>query len=104
MGDVVDLRIAGQNYRVTSSASASDLRRLAAVVNEKIAQLPASARSSGPSAVLLAALSLANDLDDERGRAGAFRQRTRELLGRIHGRVDVVLETSGLVDAGRCST
>lgn len=104
MGRTVDLRIAGQSYRVVSSASAEQLEHLAAVVNQKMSEIAPQARVDGAHRLLLVALALAHDVEEERDRCEDLRNRTREFLGRVLGRVDAVLAEpplAGPADAGR---
>lgn len=88
----VQLEIAGQSYRVVSSASESELRRLAAVVEEKILAMSPRNRPPPAQAVLLAAIALAHDLEEERGLRAGLERRTRDLLRRALGRIELVLD------------
>ncbi len=87
----IDLRIAGQSYRVVSSSSHDDLRRLAGVVEAKLAELGPRARAQ-PQALLLAAMALAHEVESERGQRAALERRTRDLLRRVLVRLDDALE------------
>ena len=91
MSRTVELRIGGQSYRVVSSASAEQLERLAAVVNRKMSELTPHGRADGAQRLLLVALALAHDVEEERGHHHALRDRTREFLGQLLGRVDSAL-------------
>jgi cell division protein ZapA len=71
----VELRVGGQSYRVVSSASAEDLERLAAMVDEKLTSLVPPGKPLTPQSLLLVALALANDVETERARAAAERAR-----------------------------
>ncbi len=93
-GQAVQLRVGGQNYRVVSSASEDELRRLAAVVDEKIAAVIGPGRPVTPQALLLAAMSLAHDLEEERARGRAVADRARGAFGRMLERVDAALEAT----------
>jgi cell division protein ZapA len=98
----IDLRIAGQSYRVMSTAPEEDLRRLAQVVDAKVAELSPRGRSytgQAGQAVLLAAIALAHEVEAERGRRESLERRTRELLGRVLGRIDEALEPFDAADA-----
>ncbi len=94
-GRGVQLKVGGQTYRVVTSASEDELRRLAAVVDEKLAAVVPPGRPMTPQAMLLAAIALAHDLEEERGRAAHVATRARAAFGRILQRVDAALETSG---------
>ena len=88
----VELRVGGQTYRVVATAEEADLHRLADVVDERLRQLTAPGRSVSPQALLLAALSLAHDLEEERKRRVQSEQRAREMLSSLVSRIDAALE------------
>jgi cell division protein ZapA len=87
----VELQIAGQNFRVTSSAPEADLRRLAQAVEAKIGEVAPRGRYPGSQAVLLAAIALAHEVETERARCESLERRTRELLERVLVRIDGAL-------------
>jgi cell division protein ZapA len=86
-GRPIQLRVAGQSYRVVSSASEEELQRLADAVSAKVAQL-SPRNKSAPQAVLLAALTLAHELEEERSRRVAVERKTRDMLRRVLHRID----------------
>lgn len=88
----VELRVGGQTYRVLATAEEADLHRLADVVDERLRKLTAPGRSVSPQSLLLAALSLAHDLEDERNRRIRSEQRAREMLSGLLSRIDAALE------------
>jgi cell division protein ZapA len=88
----VELRVAGQNFRVMSSAPEEDLLRLARMVDEKVTELGARGRTQSTQAVLLAAIALAHEVEAERSRRESLERRARELLERVLGRIDDALE------------
>ena len=88
----VELRIAGQSYRVVSTAAEPDLHRLAETVSAKVAEVSPRGKPTAPQAMLLAAMSLAHELEAERARREAVERRTRDLLRRILVRLDDALE------------
>jgi len=90
----VQLRVGGQNYRVVTSATDEELQRLAAVVDQKLATLAGPGRTVTPQSMLLAAMALANDLEEERARSAQVTGRAREAFGRILARVDAALTTT----------
>jgi cell division protein ZapA len=92
MRRTVDLRVAGQNFRVVSSASEDDLRRLAATVGTKLEEVAGKARSGTPQALLLAAIALAHEVEAQREHNARFEERTRQFLTQLLGRVDSALE------------
>jgi cell division protein ZapA len=88
----VELRVGGQTYRVLATADEADLHRLADVVDDRLRKLTAPGRAVSPQSLLLAALSLAHDLEDERGRRVRSEQRAREMLSGLLTRIDAALE------------
>lgn len=90
-GRTVQLRVGGQTYRVVSSASDDELRRLAAVVDEKLAAVVPPGRAVTPQAMLLAAMALAHELEQERVRSAEVSARARGAFGRMLQRVDAAL-------------
>jgi cell division protein ZapA len=96
----VDLRIAGQNYRVLTSAADDELKRLAKMVEAKVAEVSSRGRPQAGQAVLLAAIALAHEVETERGRRESLEGRTRDLLGRVLGQIDDALEPLRGPDAG----
>jgi cell division protein ZapA len=104
-GRTVQLRVGGQTYRVVTSASDDELSRLAAMVDQKLATVVPAGRMVTPQSMLLAAMALAHDLEEERARGeGALgdleaerarnrvlAERARGAFGRILERVDAAL-------------
>jgi cell division protein ZapA len=88
----VSLRVAGQSYKVVSSASEEELQRLADTVNAKVEELTPEGRLASPQAVLLAAIALAHELEEERARRLSVERRTRDMLRRVLGRIDDALD------------
>lgn len=88
----VELRVGGQTYRVVATAEEADLHRLADVVDGRLRQLTAPGRSVSPQTLLLAAMSLAHDLEEERARRVTSEQRAREMLSGLVTRIDAALE------------
>ena len=97
----VQLRVGGQSYRVVSSASAGDLERFAAKVDEKLSALVPPGRALSPNALLLAALALAHDAEEQRARADQIASLARVAVERLLGRVDEALAiTEGALGQG----
>lgn len=94
----VELRVAGQKYRVVSSAGEDELKRLAEVVSAKLNQLTAAGRVPSSQNMLLAAMALAHDAEKERGRRELLERRTSEILRRVLAGID---ETLGKGKASR---
>ena len=88
----VELRVGGQTYRVVATAEEADLHRLADVVDDRLRQVTAPGRAVSPQSLLLAALSLAHDLEDERARRIRSEQRAREMLSGLLVRIDAAME------------
>jgi cell division protein ZapA len=76
---------------VVTSASDDELQRLAAVVDEKLATVVPPGRPVSPQAMLLAAMALAHELEEERSRSAAVAARARSAFGRMLERVDAAL-------------
>ena len=75
----VPLKVAGQTYRVVTSADADDLARLAKVVEAALAEVTPAGKQPSPQALVLAAISLAHELEEERGRRLAVEARHRRV-------------------------
>ena len=90
-GRTVHLRVGGQTYRVVTSASEDELKHLAAMVDEKIASVVPAGRTVTPQAMLLAAMALAHDLEEERARSASIAAKARTVYGRIIERVDAAI-------------
>jgi cell division protein ZapA len=88
---VAQVRVGGQSYKVVSSAPEGDLHRLAAMVDAKIAEVTPRGRPVAPNAVLLAAIALAHDVEEERARRLALEERAKDVLRRSLVRIDGVL-------------
>jgi cell division protein ZapA len=88
----VNLRIAGQSYKVVSSASEGELQRLAETVSAKVSELTPTGRATASQAVVLAAIALAHELEEERSRRVRVEQRAQEMLRRVLGRLDDALD------------
>lgn len=95
---MVQLRVGGHTYRVVTSATDEELQRLAAVVEQKLTAVVPSGKAVPPHAMLLAALALAHDLEEERARSSALAERARGAFGRILQRVDAALGSTAAGD------
>jgi cell division protein ZapA len=93
----VQLRLAGQTYRVVTTASDAELKRFATMIEEKLSALPRG-KALHPQALLLATLALAHDLEEERARSQRIETRARETLARLVERIDAALEEGGSGD------
>lgn len=88
----VNLHIAGQSYKVVSSAAESDLQRLAGVVSVKLAEVSPRPGTVPPQAMLLAAIALAHELEEERAKRQALEAKARDMMQRVLVRLDEALE------------
>lgn len=95
----VELRVGGQTYRVVATAEEAELHRLADVVDDRLRQVTAPGRSVSPQSLLLAAMSLAHDLEEERARRVRSEQRAREALSGLVSRIDAALEADSAEQA-----
>lgn len=99
-GDVrkaVEVRVGGRRFRVLSSASPEEVRRLAGLVEARIEAI-APGRGADPEALILAAMSLAHDLQEAELAVRQGRMRATAVVARALSRVDSALAD---VDAGR---
>ena len=78
-----------------STATEDELSTLAEVVNAKLAEVVPPGRPEPPQALLLAALALAHDLEEERSRSRSLERKSRDMLRRVLVRLDSVLESDG---------
>ncbi len=89
----IKLQVAGQQFRVTSTASEGDLERLAMVVDEKVNALTPTGKGKNAQSMLLAAMAFAHEIEEEREKRKSLERQTRDLLRRVLLRIDSVLET-----------
>jgi cell division protein ZapA len=90
----VPLTVGGQSYRIVASVPDEELRRLAGIVDDRIQALVRPGKPVPPSAILLAAIALAHDLEEERGKRLAVEARSRDVLRRLLARIDDALDTA----------
>jgi cell division protein ZapA len=88
----VQLRVAGQSYRVVTTANDHELERCIQVIEQRLGALTPRGRPITPQSILLAAISLAHELDQERARADRIQANAREALTRLLERVDAALD------------
>jgi cell division protein ZapA len=88
----VQLRVAGQTYRVVTTATDGELKRFMSVIEDKLAEVNPRGRALHPQALLLATLALTHDLEEERTRAKRIETRARETLSRLVERIDAALD------------
>jgi cell division protein ZapA len=87
----VEVNVGGQLYRLVASAGEQTLRRYAGVVNERLHDLAGSGPSH-PQAMLLVAMALAHDLEEERARNAELRQQAEDMLRGLLERVNAALD------------
>ena len=87
----VEVNVGGQLYRVLASSGEQSLQRYAGIVNDRLRELTGSERQSHPQAMLLVAMALAHDLEQERTRHAEFRERAEGMLRTLLQRVDDAL-------------
>jgi cell division protein ZapA len=108
MGNPVELRVGGQSYRVVASADEADLRRLAGVVDARLRSIQSN-RQVSPQALVLAAIALAHDLEEERALRRQAEERSKQMLRALLQRIDAVLDeppaqAAAEFDAGQLSS
>ncbi len=92
----VDLRVGGQTYRIVSSADPAELQHLAQLVDARLREIAGAGRPIQPQTLVLAALSLAHDAEQERARRLDGERRHRDQLTTLLGRIDRALEQTPL--------
>jgi cell division protein ZapA len=88
----VELKVGGQTYRVVASAEEPELKRLADLVDSRLRSLSGPGKPISPQSMLLAAISLAHDLEEERRRRLQLEARSKEMLRSVLARIDAALE------------
>lgn len=94
-GRTVEVKVGGQVYRLVSSASEEEVARLAGVVDRKLRALTPPGRPLAPQALLLAAMALAHEAEEERQRAQVVTEKAKGMLGKLLERVDAALDSVG---------
>ena len=93
-GSPVELKVGGQTYRVVASAEETELRRLADLVDARLRSMTAPGRPISPQSLLLAAISLAHDLEEEKRKRQQLETRSKEMLKSVLARIDAAIEAS----------
>ena len=93
-GTPVELKVGGQTYRVVASAEETELKRLADLVDARLRSMTAPGRPISPQALLLAAISLAHDLEEEKQKRLQLESRSKEMLRSVLARIDAAIEAS----------
>jgi len=87
----VEVNVGGQLYRLVASAGEQTLRRYAGVVNERLRDLSGGGPGH-PQAMLLVAMALAHDLEEEKARNAELRQQAESMLRGLLERVNAALD------------
>jgi cell division protein ZapA len=93
-GSPVDLKVGGQTYRVVASAEETELRRLADLVDARLRSMTAPGRAISSQSMLLAAISLAHDLEEEKRKRLQLEARSKQMLRSVLARIDAAIEAS----------
>ena len=92
MRPAVEVNVGGQLYRLVGSSGEQVLQRYACVVNDRLRALTGTDRTSHPQAMLLVAMALAHDLEEERGRRLSELSGAEEMLRQLLVRVNEALD------------
>lgn len=88
---VAQLKIAGQTYRVVTSANGDDLLRLAGRVEEALRSVTPNGRQPSEQAMVLAAITLAHELEQERSAREQAQARYEASLRGMLAKVEALL-------------
>ena len=94
MSQPVELTVGGKSYRVVASEDEATLRRLAAAVDARLHALVGPSRTVPAQALVLVALALAHELEQEHALRSRQQQRSRTALSRVLGRIDSALAST----------
>ena len=90
----VQLKVAGKTYQVVTSAKEEELARLALKVENALYEVVPPGREPSAQALVLAAISIAHELEEEKARRIAAEEQHRKVLSSLLKRVDGVLDDS----------
>lgn len=88
----VEVKVGGQLYRLVASSGEQSVQRYAGVVNERLRELTGAERPAHPQAMLLVAMALAHDLEEERALRNAAREHSEAMLRSLLQRVNAALD------------
>ena len=94
MPEPVDLHVGGKTYRVVASADEAELQQLAREVDDRLRDHITPGRPLATQSLLLVAMSLAHELNEERDRRRLLEARSRDKLRSVLARIDAALETA----------
>jgi len=95
----VELTVAGTKCRVVTTANSEELDDLARMVEEKLVGVVKPGRPVSAQSMLLAAIALANDVQEQRARAERIASSAKQSLTALRARVDGVLATEPMEPA-----
>jgi cell division protein ZapA len=98
MSEPVEVHVGGRTYRVVASAGEAAVQRLASLVDARLREHAGPAAAFAPQSLLLAAISLAHDLEQERQRRLEVEQRSRDTLRSALARIDAAIAEADRVD------
>jgi cell division protein ZapA len=90
----VEITVGGQSYRVLSDADPNKLRRLAALVDDQVTECNPIGKLSPTQALLYAALTLAEQLEQERSNNASFETQARDSLQNMLHRIDAAIDAT----------
>lgn len=90
-GAPVEVVVGGKAYRVVASADADMLRHLAQVVDAKLHAVSGAGRPITAQSMVLAAIALAHDVEEERARRRSVERQARERVRAAIARIDQAL-------------
>ena len=90
----VKIKLAGREYRVVTTASDAELKRLVGRVEGRLAEV-AGRRGGTPEAILLTAIALAHDVEEQERRADRVVAKAQRVGGELLRRVDDALGSGG---------
>ena len=93
-GSPVELKVGGQTYRVVASAEETELKRLADLVDSRLRSMSPPGRPISSQSLLLTAISLAHDLEEEKRKRAQLEARSKEMLKSVLERIDAAIEAS----------
>lgn len=94
----VELSVGGQTYRVRATAEEGELQRLANVVDARLREIAGPDRALSSNQLVLVALTLAHELEEERTRRAALERTWQEKLEAILARIDTALDDATEVE------
>lgn len=90
----VEITVAGQAYRLRTDADPAKLRHLASIVDEQLRACDPNSKLSPAQALLYAALTLAEQLEEARSQTLTRETETRTSLQGILHRIDAALDAT----------